>query len=64
MGETCCDEKTVGGVKYLKLGEEDTTNFGCENSCVYTNPDILGSKYCFKKGDLSVDCGKKNTAKI
>jgi len=61
LGGSCCEEKTVGGVKYKKSGEEDTSSFNCLNNCVYEKVDSPGSKYCFKEGDLTVECGKGGT---
>ena len=45
-------------MKYKKSGEEDTSSFNCLNNCVYEKVDSPGSKYCFKEGDLTVECGK------
>ena len=53
---TCCKEKTVGGVKYRKTGDEDTSKFGCVENCAYEKVDSPGPKFCFKNGNLKVKC--------
>ena len=32
---TCCPGKTVGGTRFDLVQEEDTTQFGCTENCVY-----------------------------
>merc|ERR1719293_263930 len=59
---TCCKEKTVGGVKYRKTGDEDTSKFGCKENCAYEKVNSPGPKFCFKKGNLEVECAGEGTA--
>merc|ERR1712215_156714 len=56
LADRCCEEKTVGGVNYKKVGNQDTTKFGCLSNCVYESVLSPGTKYCFKEGDLPVNC--------
>ena len=54
---SCCVKKTVGGVAYTLVSEDDTTKYGCEENCIYTRDDQPGGKQiCFKAGDLESVC--------
>jgi len=44
-----CDFVVHGGVKYTKVGNEDTTVFGCKDNNVYEKEGTPLSKFCFKK---------------
>ena len=44
----CCASKMVGGSFYILSGQEDTSKWGCKDSCVYTS--FNGGKVCFKAG--------------
>merc|ERR1712142_23873 len=65
-GEACCKEKIVGGIKYRKVGEENTSKYGCQENCVYEKTNSSTSaKYCFAPGDLEVECGDNgNSTKL
>ena len=55
----CCPIKTVGGVKYTLAGEENTTKFGCIDSCVYTEENE-STRVCFSQGNETAVCDKGN----
>ena len=56
--DRCCSRKTVGGISYSLIGDQDTSQFGCISQCVYgKDEDSTGNKYCFKSGTLEVVCG-------
>ena len=56
-GGSCCVKKTVGGVPYTLVREDDTTKYGCQGNCVYTRDDQSGgSHFCFKAGPLVSVC--------
>merc|ERR1719213_32140 len=52
----CCNEKSVGGVSYKLVEEMDTAKYGCKSNCVFEREGSLGSRFCFKEGDLEVVC--------
>ena len=56
-GGSCCVKKTVGGVPYTLVSENDTTKYGCEENCIYTRDDQPGgTQICFRGGDLESVC--------
>jgi len=56
-GGSCCVKKTVGGVAYTLVTEEDTTKYGCKENCIYSRDDQPGgTQFCFKAGDLESVC--------
>jgi len=56
-GGSCCVKKTVGGVAYTLVSENDTTKYGCEENCIYTRDDQPGgTQICFRAGDLESVC--------
>ena len=56
-GGSCCVKKTVGGVLYTLVSEDDTTKYGCQENCIYTRDDQPdGIQFCFKAGDLESAC--------
>ena len=50
----CCTNKTVGVVDYTLMGVEDTTSYGCLDTCVYTTQQ--GGKFCFRAGTEAATC--------
>merc|ERR1711872_45078 len=56
--EGCCSTKKVGSHSYTLLLENDSApaKLGCSSSCVYQRDGEENSKYCFKPGDLPVEC--------
>jgi len=57
LREGCCNEKTVGGVKYRKIGTRNTTEFGCLQDCSYQKVDSSDeTHYCFAEGNSTVVC--------
>merc|ERR1712098_105090 len=55
VGE-CCVEKTVGETVYSLVKEGDTKKYGCLDNCIYQDRDMQGKMFCFKAGNLPVDC--------
>ena len=56
-GGSCCVKKTVGGVHYTLVTEDDTTKYGCQENCIYTRDDQPGGfQICFRAGDLESVC--------
>jgi len=56
-GGSCCVKKTVGGVAYTLVSEDDTTKYGCQENCIYTRDNQPGgTQICFKAGDLEPVC--------
>jgi len=56
-GGSCCVKKTVGGVAYTLVSEDDTTKYGCQENCIYTRDDQPGgTQICFRAGDLESVC--------
>ena len=56
-GGSCCVKKTVGGVAYTLVTEEDTTKYGCNENCIYSRDGQPGgTQFCFKAGDLESVC--------
>ena len=51
----CCTNKTVGSVDYTLTGVEDTSSYGCLDTCVYTSVQI-GGKFCFSSGPDVTTC--------
>ena len=50
-------KKTVGGVAYTLVSENDTTMYGCKENCIYTRDDQPGgTQICFRAGDLESVC--------
>jgi len=57
--EDCCDEKTVGGVRYINIGSDNSgeaESRNCLSSCIFMREGEPNSKVCFKAGDLAVEC--------
>jgi len=57
---SCCNKKTVGGVAYTLIGQEDTHSYGCLDDCVYKRDDKEGSKICFSPGDMQPTCSTES----
>ena len=55
IGEDCCGELEVDGVKYTFLESKDTSAYKCKDNCVYTK---MGTqvKYCFGSGSTPAVC--------
>merc|ERR1712106_1144224 len=51
-----CKQKVVGLSAYIMLNETDTKEHGCKDNFVYEKLGSPGSRFCFKKGDLSAAC--------
>ena len=49
-------EKEVGEIRYVLVGEENTSAYGCESDCVYEQEGVFKDKFCFKAGHLPVEC--------
>jgi len=58
----CCNEKSVGGVSYKLVEEMDTVKYRCKSNCVFEREGSLGSRFCFKEGDLEVVCKDDDAA--
>ena len=54
-GEDCCARKTVGGVAYTLVEEQDTLAWGCRTNCVYKTAGG-DQRFCFRTGRLSSVC--------
>merc|ERR550519_2358125 len=52
----CCNEKTVGETVYTLVREGDTAQYGCRQNCIYQDMGNQGSMFCFRSGDLPVEC--------
>jgi len=57
-GDECCTLKEVGGIEYELVGKiGNPGDYECLNGCTYVvvggNPNL---KYCFKHGNLTVEC--------
>merc|ERR1719427_2518669 len=51
LNNDCCQFKENGGDKYhLKRKDEATSQFDCDDNCVYGKHGSSNSEYCFKKG--------------
>lgn len=59
---SCCHRKKVGSLLYTFVDSRDTSSFGCLDSCVYEQANTPGSRYCFKRGHLSVECESSGTS--
>ena len=58
-GGSCCVKKTVGGVPYTLVSEDNTTKYGCKDNCIYTRDDQPGGiQICFKAGYLETVCNQ------
>merc|ERR1712215_329288 len=55
--EVCCTKKTVGGVNYNLVEEQDTSGYNCLTSCVFEKEGEPGSRFCFAAGSQPVNCG-------
>jgi len=54
----CCATKTVGGVDYTFVREDNAAiSYSCLSSCVYERNDQPGTAFCFAQGDQEVVCG-------
>ena len=57
QNEDCCFSKTVGPYSYTLLDNESAPpELGCMSSCVYQRDGEENSKFCFKPGQLPVEC--------
>merc|ERR1712098_292950 len=55
--EGCCSSKTVGPHSYTLVENETApSQFGCSSSCVYKREGEENEKFCFKPGQLPVEC--------
>merc|ERR1712142_467455 len=60
--EECCQSKTVGGVHYeLRVNASEAVPDRCFSKCIYEAPTIPGTRFCFARGNLPVECVKQNT---
>ena len=55
IGEDCCGELEVEGVKYTFLENKDTSAYKCKDNCVYTMTGTQ-AKYCFGSGSTQSVC--------
>ena len=55
IGEDCCGELEVEGVKYTFLESKDTSAYKCKDNCVYTKTGTQ-VKYCFGSGSTQSVC--------
>merc|ERR1712130_515738 len=54
----CCEHKTVGEYNYTHVGSTGYSQ--CQDDCSYKRDDqVDGSLWCFKPGDLPVQCQDK-----
>ena len=51
--------KVLDSVTYKLDGEEDTSEYGCEDQCTYRKTGEPNAKYCFAVGDNNVQCKSK-----
>ena len=57
MEQGCCESKTVGSNSYTLVENETASkDLGCNSLCVYKMDGKPESRYCFKSGDLPVNC--------
>ena len=56
--DPCCVKKTVGGVLYTLIHEEDTSAYNCQENCVYQKDGEDGKRFCFSEGWLDSVCGE------
>ena len=62
---SCCNQKTVGGVKYSLVSREETNQFGCIEDCIYKiQGDNSNKLYCFSAGNLQVDQCEKDDSTL
>merc|ERR1712098_1005247 len=57
--ESCCTEKSVGGVIYFLVSQDSSVvnMYGCSKDCVYVSmDDPTGQQYCFAPGSMEVIC--------
>merc|ERR1719369_1776493 len=60
----CCHFKTVGLYNYTLIENEAAPDsLGCNSPCVYMKDREPESRYCFKKGSLTVTCSTKTPFK-
>jgi len=62
--EKGCDADVLyGGVRFHKIGEEDTTSHGCKDRNVYEREGAVGSRICFKEsvGSMQRECSDEAT---
>merc|ERR1719308_440582 len=57
MEQGCCESKTVGSNSYTLVENETASkDLGCNSLCVYKMDGKPESRYCFKSGDMPVNC--------
>merc|ERR1719312_2309099 len=57
MDQGCCESKTVGPNTYTLVEDETASEaWGCKSLCVYKMEGKPESRFCFKSGDLPVNC--------
>merc|ERR1712055_1001708 len=57
--EECCREKTVGGIRYINSGsinQATASRHECLSPCLFMMEGSPDRKFCFKVGDLEVEC--------
>merc|ERR1719430_1797547 len=57
VAPACCTKKTVGGVNYNLVAEENTSGYNCLTNCVFEKEGAPGSRFCFAAGSQPVNCG-------
>jgi len=65
--EECCEEKIVGGIKYINIGTDNSgiaMEMDCLSNCIFMKEGAPESKYCFAKGSLEVECVGLSTSEI
>ena len=55
----CCYQKTVGPDSYTLVDTTAAVPAECINTCVYQRDGQPGEQFCFKTGDLPVNCISK-----
>jgi len=54
---SCCPQKKVGGIQYELKEVSDTSQYGCNDPCVYTKVgDTSSEPFCFGSGTLESKC--------
>merc|ERR1719369_1236180 len=57
MDQGCCESKTVGPNTYTLVEDETASEaWGCNSLCVYKMEGKPDSRFCFRSGDLPVNC--------
>ena len=60
IGDLCCSELEVEGVKYKFKEIKDTSKYNCRDNCVYMDPANNTAEFCFGTGSSQSVCTGKH----